>query len=64
MNNDWARPVVHFEIEALDPIRQRAFYAALFNWDISDGAIMSFRLAPAHPRRDLQATFAAATEVA
>jgi predicted enzyme related to lactoylglutathione lyase len=41
MAQDWARPLVHFEIEALDPERQRAFYAALFNWDISDGPIMT-----------------------
>lgn len=40
MGEDWARPVVHWEITALDPERQRAFYAALFNWDIGDGAIM------------------------
>jgi uncharacterized protein len=37
---DWARPVVHWEIEARDPERQRAFYAALFNWDVGDGPIM------------------------
>ncbi len=37
---DWARPVVHWEIEAKDPERQRAFYGALFNWKIGDGAIM------------------------
>jgi uncharacterized protein len=43
MTNDWARPVVHFEIEALDADRQRAFYAALFAWDIGDGPIMSFK---------------------
>ena len=41
MANDWARPVVHWEIEARDPDRQREFYAALFNWDIGDGPIMS-----------------------
>lgn len=40
MSGDWARPVVHWEIEARDPDRQRAFYAALFNWDIGDGPIM------------------------
>lgn len=40
MDDDWARPVVHWEIEARDPERQRAFYAALFNWDIGDGPIM------------------------
>ena len=38
---DWARPVVHWEIEAVDPDRQRAFYSALFNWSISDGPIMN-----------------------
>jgi hypothetical protein len=32
--------VVHWEIEAKDPERQRAFYRELFNWDISDGFIM------------------------
>jgi predicted enzyme related to lactoylglutathione lyase len=37
---DWARPVVHWEIEARDPQRLREFYAALFNWEIGDGAIM------------------------
>ena len=42
MSSDWARPVVHFEIEALDPERQHAFYGALFNWSIADGPIMSF----------------------
>jgi predicted enzyme related to lactoylglutathione lyase len=41
MSADWARPVVHWEIEARDPERQRAFYAALFNWDIGDGPIMT-----------------------
>jgi predicted enzyme related to lactoylglutathione lyase len=39
VTRDWARPVVHWEIEAVDPAKQRAFYAALFNWDISDGFI-------------------------
>jgi predicted enzyme related to lactoylglutathione lyase len=38
--SDWARPVVHWEIEARDPEKQRAFYAALFNWTIGDGPIM------------------------
>ncbi len=37
---DWARPVVHWEIEAADPERQRAFYAGLFNWKIGNGPIM------------------------
>ena len=41
MTDDWARPVVHWEIEARDPERQRAFYRDLFNWNIGDGPIMS-----------------------
>ena len=40
MGDDWARPVVHWEIEARDAERQRAFYAGLFNWSIGDGPIM------------------------
>jgi hypothetical protein len=32
--------VVHWEIEARDHERQRAFYADLFNWKIGDGFIM------------------------
>jgi uncharacterized protein len=41
MAEDWARPVVHWEIEARDPALLRAFYAGLFNWNIGDGFIMS-----------------------
>ena len=41
MEDDWARPVVHWEIEARDPGCQRAFYRALFNWSIGDGPIMT-----------------------
>jgi predicted enzyme related to lactoylglutathione lyase len=40
MNDDWARPVVHWEIEARDPEAQRTFYREMFNWEIGDGAIM------------------------
>jgi uncharacterized protein len=43
MTADWARPIVHVEIEAIDPEKQREFYSALFNWGIDDGPIMSFR---------------------
>jgi predicted enzyme related to lactoylglutathione lyase len=39
-SRDWARPVVHWEIEAIDGDKQRAFYGALFNWTIDDGPIM------------------------
>lgn len=41
MTTDWARPVVHWVIEARDPQRQRRFYAELFNWSITDGPIMT-----------------------
>jgi uncharacterized protein len=40
MQDDWARPVVHWEIVALDPDRLRDFYGQLFNWDIGEGTIM------------------------
>jgi len=38
---DWARPVVHWEIEARDPEAQKAFYAEMFNWKIGEGFIMN-----------------------
>jgi len=38
---DWPRPVVHWEIEAKDPARIKAFYGDLFNWDIGEGFIMA-----------------------
>ena len=41
MAQDWARPVVHWEIEARHPDRLRSFYGELFNWKIEDGPIMS-----------------------
>jgi uncharacterized protein len=37
---DWARPVVHWAIEAADAERQRGFYRAMFNWDIGEGPFM------------------------
>ncbi len=40
MADDWARPVVHWEIRAVDPERLRAFYGELFNWTIGEGPIM------------------------
>lgn len=43
MPEDWARPVVHWEIRARDPEAQRAFYAALFNWEISEGPVMNIK---------------------
>ena len=41
MAEDWSRPVVHWEITARDPERQKSFYAGLFNWTIGDGPIMN-----------------------
>lgn len=41
MGEDWARPVVHFEIVARDPERQAAFYRALCNWEIGAGPFMA-----------------------
>jgi predicted enzyme related to lactoylglutathione lyase len=40
MAEDWARPVVHWEIRAVDPDRLRAFYGEMFNWTIGEGPIM------------------------
>jgi uncharacterized protein len=40
MPEDWARPVVHWEIEAKDAELLRTFYGELFNWRIGDGFIM------------------------
>jgi uncharacterized protein len=40
-DTDWARPVVHWEIEAREPDALRAFYTQLFHWDIGDGPIMT-----------------------
>ncbi len=39
MAEDWARPVVHWEIYAKDVDKVRAFYREMFNWEISDGPI-------------------------
>ena len=39
MSNDWSRPVVYFEIEALDADLLEAFYRKMFNWDIGEGFI-------------------------
>ena len=41
MAEDWARPVVHWELQARDAEAQRAFYAALFNWSIGGGPVMT-----------------------
>ncbi len=38
---DWARPVVHWAIEARDVEAQRRFYAAMFQWEIGEGPFPS-----------------------
>jgi hypothetical protein len=40
MAEDWARPVVHWDIQARDQAKAREFYSRMFNWQISDGPIM------------------------
>ena len=40
MADDWARPVVHWEIVARDPQRQADFYRTLFNWQVGEGRVM------------------------
>jgi predicted enzyme related to lactoylglutathione lyase len=40
MPEDWARPVVHWDIQAKDPQCIRDFYSRMFNWTIGDGPIM------------------------
>jgi hypothetical protein len=39
MTDDWARPVVHWEIQARDPERIRDFYGRMFNWEIGEGQV-------------------------
>ncbi len=43
------RPVVHWEITAVDAEAQRAFCAALFNWEIGEGPIMNIAAGPDGP---------------
>jgi len=40
VGDDWARPVVHWEIIARDPARQADFYRQLCHWEVGDGPIM------------------------
>ena len=40
MADDWARPVVHWALQARDQQRQREFYSSMFNWDIGEGPAM------------------------
>jgi hypothetical protein len=38
----WARPVVMFEIQAKDSNKMAAFYAEMFEWNITPGTIPGF----------------------
>jgi uncharacterized protein len=40
VGEDWARPVVHWEIVAREPERLASFYRGLFNWEIGEGPVM------------------------
>ena len=37
MEPDWARPVVQWEIRAIDHEKMEHFYRTMFNWDIVSG---------------------------
>jgi predicted enzyme related to lactoylglutathione lyase len=41
MAEDWARPLVRWEIQARDAETLRTFYTDLFNWQIGDGPVMN-----------------------
>jgi predicted enzyme related to lactoylglutathione lyase len=42
MAEDWARPVVHWEIEAKDGEKIAKFYSELFNWEAKGGKVKGF----------------------
>lgn len=39
MAEDWARPVVHWELYAKDVDKIRNFYRTMFYWEITDGPV-------------------------
>ncbi len=45
--SDWPRPVVHFQIQAKDVDKQKAFYGEMFDWDIEQPEGSPFLLIPA-----------------
>jgi len=53
MAEDWARPVVHWDIQAKDPQRIRDFYSRMFNWTIGDGPIMEIPAGVGAPENGL-----------
>ena len=42
MAQDWARPVVHWAIEARDPAVLKRFYGELFSWEMEGDGFVSF----------------------
>ena len=40
MADDWARPVVVWQLQARDAVAMKAFYSQMFNWEIGDGPVM------------------------
>ena len=46
MSKDWARPVVHWEIMALDAPKQRAFFSDLFGWAIDANNPQNYGMVP------------------
>jgi predicted enzyme related to lactoylglutathione lyase len=54
MSEDWARPVVHWEIYAKDVAKMRDFYRGMFNWKESMQmlGIMPLLPTPRPPCRD------------
>lgn len=42
MDQDWTRPVVHFEIGARDPDALAPFYESMFGWKAMEGPVRFF----------------------
>ena len=54
---DWARPVVHWELQARDPDTVSRFYATLFNWNIGDGPVKRVHAGIGAPESGAAGTF-------
>jgi predicted enzyme related to lactoylglutathione lyase len=52
MPEDWARPVVHWELYARDQDKIRNFYREMFNWVIADGLIAAVEAGIGGPEPD------------
>jgi predicted enzyme related to lactoylglutathione lyase len=49
VGEDWARPVVHWEIEARHPGPVADFYRRLFNWEVGEGPVIPAGLGGPEP---------------